>query len=193
MAFNGLLQGVMQGIAGGAKAGAEVAKGYYEDQRKVDVYKEMADIETEKQKLIEKFRSDLGVERKGKELELEREETIKSGTDKDYLKARRNIKGAEQFESSASVAQARLANREMSKLDEIDALRKEWKTATPERQKQIREEMSLLQGKSADKYAPIKDIEGNVVAVFNNATGDVNSVAGAQKPAGPQNPAPKYR
>ena len=109
MAFNGLLQGVMQGISAGAKGGAEVAKGYFEDQRKVDVYKEMADIETEKQKLIEECRSHLGVECKGKELEMEREETIKRGTDKNYLKSERNLAGAKHFESAASLAQARLA------------------------------------------------------------------------------------
>lgn len=89
MAFNGLLQGVMQGIAAGATGGAEVAKGYYEDQRKVDVYKEMADIETEKRKLIEKFRSDLDVERKGKELELERKEEITRGKNPEYLESLR--------------------------------------------------------------------------------------------------------
>jgi len=196
MAFNGLLQGVMQGVAAGATGGAEVAKGYYEDQRKVDVYKEMADIETEKQKLIEKFRSDLGVERKGKELELEDQATVKRGTNKEYLGAVKNIKAAErQPESSASVAQARLANREISKLDEIDALRKEWKTATPERQKAIREELSLLQGKSADKYTPIKDSLGNPVALMNNATGDVAplSLPDANAPKAPQSPASKYR
>ena len=122
MAFNGLLQGVMQGIAAGAKGGAEVAKGYYEDQRKVDVYKEMADIETEKQKLIEKFRSDLGVERKGKELELEREKTIKRGTDKNYLKSERNLAGAKQFESAASLAQARLADMEIKNKEKVQGL-----------------------------------------------------------------------
>lgn len=122
MAFNGLLQGVMQGIAAGAKGGAEVAKGYYEDQRKVDVYKEMADIETEKQKLIEKFRSDLGVERKGKELELEEQATVKRGTNKEYLKAERNLAEAKHFESAASLAQARLADMEIKNKEKVQGL-----------------------------------------------------------------------
>lgn len=122
MAFQGLLQGVMQGIAAGAKGGAEVAKGYFDDQRKIDVYKEMADIETEKQKLIEKFRSDLGVERKGQELELERQETIKRGGDKDYLKAERNLAATKQFESAASIANARLANMEIKNKEKVQSL-----------------------------------------------------------------------
>lgn len=122
MAFNGLLQGVMQGIQGASDAGAYAAKGLFDDKRKVDVYKEMADIEQEKNARLEELRSNLSIERKGKELEMEREETVKRGTDKGYLKAERNLASAKHFESLASVANARLAEMEIKGKEKVQGL-----------------------------------------------------------------------
>jgi hypothetical protein len=122
MAFNGLLQGVMQGISAGAKGGAEVAKGYYEDERKIDVYKAMADIEMEKNTRLEELRSNLATRRKGEELEMERTETVKRGTDKEYLKAERNLASAKHFESAASLANARLAEMDIRGKEKVQSL-----------------------------------------------------------------------
>ena len=122
MAFNGLLQGVMQGISAGAKGGAEVAKGYFDDQRKVDVYKQMADIEMEKNARLEELKANVAVERKGKELEMERAETIKRGSDKSYLKSERALAQAKHFESAASLANARLSEMDIKNKEKVQSL-----------------------------------------------------------------------
>lgn len=122
MAFNGLLQGVMQGISAGAKGGAKVAEGYVEDQRKIDVYKEMASVDEEKNARLEELRSNLATRRKGEELEMERQETIKRGGDKEYVAAERKLAGAKHFESAASLAQARLADMEIKNKEKVQSL-----------------------------------------------------------------------
>lgn len=112
----------MQGIGAGAKGGAEVAKGYFEDQRKIDVYKEMADVEMEKNARLEELKSNLSTRRKGEELELERQETIRRGSDKEFLKSERALAGAKHFESAASLANARLADMEIKNKEKVQSL-----------------------------------------------------------------------
>lgn len=122
MAFNGLLQGVMQGISAGAKGGAKVAEGYVEDERKIDVYKEMASVDEEKNARLEELRSNLATRRKGEELEMEQAARIKQGTDPESLRAERNLAKAKHFESAASVAQARLADMEIKNKEKVQSL-----------------------------------------------------------------------
>lgn len=85
MAFNGLLQGVMQGIGSGAKAGAEIAKGQIEDQRKMDVFKQMADIEEQKLLRIDEVKRNRDVEDVGRKGEAETNVVIARGKNKDLL------------------------------------------------------------------------------------------------------------
>lgn len=85
MAFNGLLQGVMQGIGSGAKAGAEIAKGQIEDQRKMDVFKQMADIEEQKLLRIDEVKRNRDVEDVGRKGEAETNVAIARGKNKDFL------------------------------------------------------------------------------------------------------------
>jgi len=87
MAFQGLLQGVMQGIGAGAKGGAEVAKGYFEDQRKIDVYKEMADIEQEKMLLIDKIKRNRDIEDIAPKSEAETKAAIAKMSNPEYVKS----------------------------------------------------------------------------------------------------------
>lgn len=122
MAFNGLLQGVMQGIGSGAKAGAEVAKGYYEDQRKIDVYKEMADIEEQKMLRIDEVKRNRDVEDVGRKGQAETEALIARSNDPRYIKGVRAEAQAKHIESAASVANARLANMEIKNKEKVQGL-----------------------------------------------------------------------
>lgn len=123
MAFNGLLQGVMQGIGAGAKGGAEVAKGYYEDQRKIDVYKEMADIEEQKMLRIDEVKRNRDVEDVSRKGEAETEVLTGRLNDPAYLKGIKAKAEAERApESLASVMNARLANMEIKNKEKVQGL-----------------------------------------------------------------------
>lgn len=122
MAFQGILQGAMQGIAAGAKGGAEVAKGYVEDERKIDVYKEMADIEEQKMLRIDEIKRNRDVEDVGRKAGAETEAYKARMGDKDYVKGMQTEAHAKHVESAASIANARLANMEIDNKKKVQGL-----------------------------------------------------------------------
>lgn len=122
MAFNGLLQGVMQGIGSGAKAGAEIAKGQIEDQRKMDVFKQMADIEEQKLLRIDEVKRNRDVEDVGRKGEAETKALASRTNNPEYLKGVRAEAQAKHVESAASVANARLANMEIKNKEKAQSL-----------------------------------------------------------------------
>lgn len=122
MAFNGLLQGVMQGIQGGADAGVYAAKGLFDDQRKVDVSKQLADIEEEKLLRIDEIKRERDIRDIPLKGAADTQVAVDRGNNKEYLGALRNEAKAKHVESAGSVAQANLSNYELNKRKETDAL-----------------------------------------------------------------------
>lgn len=145
MAFNGLLQGVMQGIGAGAKGGAEVAKGYYEDQRKIDVYKEMADIEEQKMLRIDEVKRNRDVEDIGRKGEAEKNAYVSKMSDTDFVKSLRAEAQAKHVESAGSAAQAALAQMSIEEKRKVNAMIDEYesKDTTPERKAAIMEGLKV--------------------------------------------------
>lgn len=145
MAFNGLLQGVMQGISAGAKGGAEVAKGYYEDERKIDVYKQMADIEEEKMLRIDEIKRNRDVEDVGRKGEAETQVLTSRMGNKDYLKGVRAESLAKHVESAGSAAQAALAQMSMDEKRQINSMITEFENpkTSPERKASILEGLKV--------------------------------------------------
>ena len=145
MAFQGLLQGVMQGIGAGAKGGAEVAKGYYEDQRKIDVYKEMADIEEQKMLRIDEVKRNRDVEDIGRKGEAEKDVYKSKMSDKEFVKGLRTEAQAKHVESAGSAAQAALAQLSIDEKRKVNAMIDEYesKDTTPERKAAIMEGLKV--------------------------------------------------
>lgn len=145
MAFNGLLQGVMQGIAAGAKGGAEVAKGYYEDERKIDVYKEMADIEEQKMLRIDEVKRNRDIEDIGRKGEAEAKSYKAKMSDKDFVKSLRTEAEAKHVESAASAAQATLAKMSIDEKRKVNSMIDEYENpnTTPERKASIMEGLKV--------------------------------------------------
>ena len=145
MAFMGLVQGAMQGIAAGAKGGAEVAKGYFDDQRKVDVYKQMADIEEEKALRIDEVKRSRDIEDIGRKGEAEKDVYVSKMSDKDFVKGLRTEAQAKHVESAGSAAQAALAKMSIDEKRKVNAMIDEYesKDTTPERKASIMEGLKV--------------------------------------------------
>lgn len=132
----GLLgRAIAAGVGGAAEASQGIVRGYIDDERKVGVAKQLADIDEEKQMRIEEARrnakydddvrrsnpdGDLALnERQNKrldktqELDIDREETIRRGNDKGYLGSIRNQAQAKHIESADSVASAETKREEL--------------------------------------------------------------------------------
>lgn len=179
MAFNGLLQGVMQGISSGAKAGAEVAKGYYEDERKIDVYKEMADIEEQKMLRIDEVKRNRDVEDIGRKGQAETEALVARSNDPRYIKGVRAEAQAKHVESAGSVAQANLANLSIKDKQKVDALITEYENpnTAPERKASI---MDSLKVRGIIKPGEF-DTEKVTTETTNPETGAVTKTERTQK------------
>lgn len=145
MAFNGLLQGVMQGISAGAKGGAEVAKGYYEDERKIDVYKEMADIEEQKMLRIDEVKRNRDIEDIGRKGKAEASAYKAKMSDKDFVKSLRTEAEAKHVESAGSAAQAALAKMSIDEKRKVNLMIDEYENpnTTPERKASIMEGLKV--------------------------------------------------
>lgn len=179
MAFQGLLQGVMSGIAAGAKGGAEVAKGYYEDQRKVDVYKEMADIEEQKLLRIDEVKRARDISDIGAKGEAETAAYKAKMSDPEVLKGIRAEAQAKHVESAGSIAQANLANLSISDKKKVDALITEYENpnTTPERKSSI---MDSLKVRGVIKPGEF-DTEKVTTETTNPDTGAVTKTERTQK------------
>lgn len=145
MAFNGLLQGVMQGIGAGAKAGAKIAEGAIEDKRKLDVFKEMADIEEQKALRIDEVKRNREIDDIGRKGEAETKAITSRTNNPEYLKGVRSEAQAKHIESAGSVAQAALAKLSIDEKRKVDAMITEYEdpTTKPERKASIMEGLKV--------------------------------------------------
>lgn len=93
----------------------------------------------------------------------------------------------QEFDIKKQVAQIELDNAKR-----VKELRAEFGTASPDRQAQIRDEVSLLTGKDKENFLPVplKDETGNVTGyqIFDKTRGKFVDSAGAAKPQQPANP-----
>lgn len=129
MAFNGLLQGVMKGIQGGADAGVYAAKGMFDDQRKVDVSKQLADIEEEKLLRIDEVKRQRDIRDIPLKGAAETQVAVERGNNNDYLTAERNVAKAKHIESAGSLAAAALATYELDQKKKAEVLLNDLDTA----------------------------------------------------------------
>ena len=179
MAFNGLLQGVMQGISAGAKGGAEVAKGYYEDQRKIDVFKEMANVEEEKALRIDEVKRNRDIADVGRKGEAEKAVYKSKMSDKEFVKGLRTEAQAKHVESAGSAAQAALAQMSIDEKRKVNAMIDEFesKDTTPERKVAIMEGLKVRGIIKPGEY----DTEKVTTESTNPDTGEVTKVERTQK------------
>ena len=179
MAFNGLLQGVMQGIGAGAKGGAEVAKGYYEDQRKMDVFKQMADIEEEKALRIDEVKRNREIEDVGRKGEAEKDVYKSKMSDKEFVKGLRTEVQAKHVESAGSAAQAALAQMSIEEKRKVNGMIDEYENpnTTPERKAAIVEGLKVRGIIKPGEY----DTEKVTTESTNPDTGEVTKVERTQK------------
>ena len=159
MAFNGLLQGAMKGIQGGAEAGVYAAKGLYDDQRKVDVSKQLADIEEEKLLRIDEVKRQRDIADIPLKGAAETQVAVDRGNNKDYLTAERNVAKAKHIESQGSIAQAALANFQLASQQEIQGLRSKLASTNDEGEREaIKQKISDLSPNSKGSYADVASV-----------------------------------
>jgi hypothetical protein len=114
--------------------------------------------------------------KKDREAEADRRVTKAKGSDKGYLSALRALHNAtSDVDYRGRELDNAIKQMTVDNAKRIDVLRKEFGTASPERQKAISDEMSLLTGKDTDKFLPVplKDEMGNVTGykVFDTKRG----------------------
>ncbi len=105
--------------------------------------------------------------------------TKERGADKDYLKSLRVISAASAAPDRTDYKGRELDNAlkqmQVDNANRVQALKKEFGSADPERRKQISEEVSILTGKDGDKFTPVplKDEMGNITGyrVFDTKNG----------------------
>lgn len=159
MAFNGLLQGVMKGIQGGADAGLYAAKGMFDDQRKVDVSKQLADIEEEKLLRIDEVKRQRDIRDIPLKGAAETQVAVERGNNNDYLTAERNVAKAKHIESAGSLAQAALANFQLNSQKEIQGLRTKLAGTNDEGEREaIKQKISDLSPNSKGSYADVASV-----------------------------------
>jgi hypothetical protein len=111
--------------------------------------------------------------------EAQKQDTIAKGGDKAYISALRTLAAASQGPDRTDYKGRELENAikqiAVDNAKRADGLRKEFGTATPERQKQISDELSVLTGKDNDKFMPVplKDEMGNTTGykIFDTKRG----------------------
>ena len=121
----------------------------------------------------------------------QRDAVTKSGSDPAYIKALRAISAANAAPDRTDYKGRDLDNAikqmQVDNAARADGLRKEFGKATPERQQQIKDELSILTGKDADKFVPVplKDADGAISGyqVFDTKSGKFVD-AGAGKGGG---------
>jgi hypothetical protein len=121
----------------------------------------------------------------------QRDAVTKSGSDPAYIKALRAISAANAAPDRTDYKGRELDNAikqmQVDNAARADGLRKEFGKATPERQQQIKDELSILTGKDADKFVPVplKDADGAISGyqVFDTKSGKFVD-AGAGKGGG---------
>ncbi len=120
-----------------------------------------------------------------------RDAVTKSGSDPAYIKALRAISAANAAPDRTDYKGRELDNAikqmQVDNAARADGLRKEFGKATPERQQQIKDQLSILTGKDADKFVPVplKDADGAISGyqVFDTKSGKFVD-AGAGKGGG---------
>ena len=123
----------------------------------------------------------------------QRDAVTKSGSDPAYIKALRAISAANAAPDRTDYKGRELDNAikqmQVDNAARADGLRKEFGKATPERQQQIKDELSILTGKDADKFVPVplKDADGAISGyqVFDTKAGrfvDAGSGKGGSDP-----------
>lgn len=121
----------------------------------------------------------------------QRDAVTKSGSDPAYIKALRAISAANAAPDRTDYKGRELDNAikqmQVDNVARADGLRKEFGKATPERQQQIKDELSILTGKDADKFVPVplKDADGAISGyqVFDTKSGKfVDAGAGKADP-----------
>lgn len=182
MGFNGLLQGVMQGVQGGADAGAYAAKGLYDDQRKIDVNKALADIEEEKILRIDEVKREreiADIPRKGA---AETQVAVDRGNNKDFLKATRNVEQAKHIESAGSIAQAALANFQLDSQRTIQNLRTKLSDTTdPTERDALKQQISDLSTTSKGSFADVASVGNGYRMMAKEAREDARDLTGDEK------------
>ncbi len=178
MAFNGLLQGVMQGIQGGADAGVYAAKGLYDDQRKVDVSKQLADIEEEKLLRIDEVKRERDIRDIPIKGQAETQVAVDRGNNKDYLKAVGNEARAKHVESAGSIAQAALANFQLNSQKTIQDLRGKLAGTTDAAERDaINQKIADLSPNSKGSYADVASVGNGYRMMAKEAREDVKNAA----------------
>lgn len=132
--------------------------------------------------------------------------TTAAGNDPKYIKALKTISAANAAPDRTDYKGRELDNAikqmQVDNALRADGLRKEFGTATPERQQQIKDELSVLTGKDADKFVPVplKDADGTITGyqVFDTKSGkfidggaaaaDSYTIKPGAKPAGKGDP-----
>lgn len=184
MAFNGLLQGVMQGIQGGADAGVYAAKGLYDDQRKIDVSKALADIEEEKLLRIDEVKRERDIADIPKKGAAETQVAVDRGNNKDFLKATRNVEQAKHIESAGSIAQAALANFQLDSQRTIQNLRTKLSgTTDPGERDVLKQQISDLSTTSKGSYADVASVGNGYRMMAKEAREDARDLVGDEKAA----------
>lgn len=184
MAFNGLLQGAMQGIQSGADAGVYAAKGLYDDQRKIDVSKELANIEEEKLLRIDEVKRERDIRDIPLKGAAETQVVVDRGNNKDFLTAKRNVAKAEHIESSSSIAQAALANFQLNSQKEIQGLRtKLSETNDPAERDALKQKISDLSTSAKGSYADVASVGNGYRMMAKEAREDAKDLAGEEKTA----------
>lgn len=126
-----------------------------------------------------------------KKAEIEREETVKTGSDPAYLAAKRKLTQAGHVEGLGSVAQAALANLKIEELKKVNSLIEEFETtADPKRKAVIKESLTVRGIIKPGEYDTEEvtttgyDAEGNEVKTARKQKRRPESKAPAAPPAG---------